>query len=1025
MFRNNEAKFYKSHYSFDQSSSNIEKLSFLQQNLSLAFETIQELKLERDQLKDSLRNSIEEIKYKKQLQDLGQSSNKMQNLTIENSKKQALKEELQNLKKIAMEKDKIIQAMGKKIKDHKQEKNNLKNINKKQLLSLSNISEKDNYIQILEKRLREQSFVLEKTVSEEDFMNIKIQLKEKTLVLESSLKELASEKSNWKKFYDFLGEQIPEYQKTNNKSLDKNDWQNFSEFVLSLKNSNTEKDLIIESLTEKVKNLTTKKQEKTANNTSYQIKNEKCHTFGLDSIKIPLENLGFLSEIKNLAYIIIEKVHLNSKIHDYFKSRLVCSKRFRSMIENQEFPESLLQVMKLLIDILDYHAIISTKNVYQNESKTLDFTNVPISKKKKSPENSHKITCWTQTNDDKNFLEKKTPIIIGKFDKNYNKNNRSIQTSFDTHEVKFSKTWGQVSIKTPQNKHIKYDISDSSYNEKSSNKNSCEYIKIQENVYDYQQEPHIWNNKSLKDRKNKLNGHKKVYIENDSSSKNVKLNRNPNENLNQGIKHPIVNRIQHIKKPNKERKYNAKDYENLSSHQDFYSIPHTSSRQKNIVNNTSRSIKNEDSSLEVYHKKYQSPESHYENFPVSDTESSYEEIPRPISSIPNRVPSPKKNLDVTLFDENPQLLKISNKKATDLPGINNKISLLVPNNSYTTGDKEYSNFIDHNISEMSFKSMKYQISKDRIYTDSDDNIEKYDEISDDVEGEYTNRGFLSQRSGSRSKKVSKMVGIKKYAKVQKKDSLMSRGNSKILLNTKFNNEEEKCLKSLLSIERSYPNLENSQKLKSSLKYRHNEQVEKDKSSGRQIIDDNYKSQSPKDHDESKISRNSIKITEDCNEKSISPPLNDESFRDLSNNKRHKSPEELDDYTDYYEDASNKKYVEDRKDFKGFSEQNSPKKERKRSGWDLSALEIHVKEPQETSITETSMENYGDQKKEEKLLEGKKKKYRSKTPEEDKNRFKEYKQDIIKEENCWESASDFFTLKKSEENSKDSASLKNM
>lgn len=1035
MFRNNEAKPYKSHYSPDQSSSNIEKLSFLQQNLSLASETIQALKLERDQLKNSLRNSTEESRYKKQFQDLDQSNNSIQNFSIESRKKQALKDELQNLKKIAMEKDKMIQAMENKFRNHKLAKKQLKNLTEKLSLSTSDINDKEKYIQILEKRLREQSLELEKRVSEEDYMLIKSQLKEKTLSLESlesSLKDLISEKSYWKKLYDFLAELVPEYLETDkHKSLDKSHLQKFMEVLISLKDSNTEKDLIIESLTEKMKKIISKGQGKASDNKSPSSQSEKYQTFGLGVIKSPSENIGLVCEIKEMVNIIIEKVHLNSQVHEYFKSRLVCSKRFRSMVENQEFPESLLRVMKLLVDVLDHHFIsISSKNVYQNESKTPDFTNAPRGERKKSAEKSHKITSWTQTNNDKTISQKKVPMLqVGDLDGNCDKNNRSIQTSFDTREVKFSKTWGQNSSKNLQGKHIVHDSSDSSYNAKSSIKDSLGYIKIQENVSDYQQKSGQGRDKSPKNPKPSLNGHKKLHIENDPGkypAKKQNLYKNPSENQHQSLKQTSVNRSQHTNLSKKNYEVHNRDYESFTRHQDSYYNPYTNNQHKDVAYNTPRPIRSEDSFTEAHHKKYLSPESHYENFPmsISGTESSYEEVPRPISSIPNRVPSPKKNLDLTLFDESHQLLKIINKQNTRLAKINNQISQLVPNNSYTTGEKddfEYSNFIDHNNSERSFKSMKYRIPKDRVYIDSDQDVGSYGEVSEDMEYEYENEEFI--RKGQKVKKV----GGRKYVEVQKKDRSLSRSKSKTPLRTKGNNAEEtKGLKSPLSTERSYPNLENSQKLKSSLKNKihdkHNEDTRKDKSSGRKRIENSRNARSPlKGTEELRIGRTSIKNPKDQDLRSKSPLPNEGSFRELSTSKRYKSPERFDNSFEYYENASNSQDADEREDFKGFSEQNSPRKERKRSGWDLSALKIPPKEPQETRIPEIIKKNVVNPKKEEKLLEEKKKNDSSKSPEADKNRFREYTRPMLREEKCWESVSDFFTGKKIEEKSKEQVS----
>ena len=123
MFKQKETWAIKRHISPEPQLHNIDKLNYMQENLSVAAETIHALKLERDNLKESLRTALGDNKASSErVQVLNSSRSSGRNIDRDNLKKQALKEELQNLTRIAKEKDKMIEMMEKKLEESKVDK---------------------------------------------------------------------------------------------------------------------------------------------------------------------------------------------------------------------------------------------------------------------------------------------------------------------------------------------------------------------------------------------------------------------------------------------------------------------------------------------------------------------------------------------------------------------------------------------------------------------------------------------------------------------------------------------------------------------------------------------------------------------------------------------------------------------------------------------------------------------------------------------------------------------------------------
>ena len=164
------------------------------------------------------------------------------------------------------------------------------------------------------------------------------------------------------------------------------------------------------------------------------------------------ETHSLFQELKDTTNVMIDIIHSNACWHSYFKSRLLCSKRLKNMIENQEFPETLLRVMKLLIDILELNkdSFASTrittqrfdspkssprylsppqKNVENNKNTSGNYRNPP--EFYQQSDSIQKISCWTQTQIDENIISFKSKQKLQISDLEDSKRHKSNQTSFE------------------------------------------------------------------------------------------------------------------------------------------------------------------------------------------------------------------------------------------------------------------------------------------------------------------------------------------------------------------------------------------------------------------------------------------------------------------------------------------------------------------------------------------------------------------------------------------------------------------
>ncbi|OMJ85110.1 hypothetical protein SteCoe_13634 [Stentor coeruleus] len=535
MFKEKETWAFKRHLSPEPFTDKIDKLNLLQENLSIAAETIIALKRERDSLKESLKSALDESKYKEKIQELENSRSSIRSFNHGDLSKLALKEELQNLKKIATEKDKIIENMEKKFSNNKSEKLEFRTLNEKYNTLKDEMLEKERYIQMLEKKVTDFKNEYDGRFYGENIQDLKLELKEKALELESQtsqIKDLMLEKNQWKKNYDLLSGLLPEYLENG-----KSDWQNFREMLLSLRKSIKEKDLVIDNLNRKLKDTMSKTERKNWEHTrttpNYMMKSD---LESVDHNKKPSECTFLLPEIKNTVNEVIDKVHSCSQIHSFYKTHFLSTKNFKSMIENHEFPESLLKFMKLLIDIIDNclnNSMMSTKNLYTTETLKRNYKNTIKGEKDenygkfnkydtgkssryKSEEKIHteyikssnndkpKISSWTQTPSDKAVVNK---IIKPTLQLNNFNEDRSIQTSFDVQKIVSPKVFTQIpenkqnfsNFSTPKTQFIPPTEDTSHFpqqysyetNETSLNyfyqKNKPNYVKIQDDDYENQQ----------------------------------------------------------------------------------------------------------------------------------------------------------------------------------------------------------------------------------------------------------------------------------------------------------------------------------------------------------------------------------------------------------------------------------------------------------------------------------------------------------------------------------------------------------
>lgn len=74
-------------------------------------------------------------------------------------------------------------------------------------------------------------------------------------------------------------------------------------------------------------------------------------------VKYDQASIGALGKIMQYVNYIIEKVHQSPSVYTMFKSRVVCSKKLREIIEKQDFADALLRMLKFIVDLINYYGV--------------------------------------------------------------------------------------------------------------------------------------------------------------------------------------------------------------------------------------------------------------------------------------------------------------------------------------------------------------------------------------------------------------------------------------------------------------------------------------------------------------------------------------------------------------------------------------------------------------------------------------------------------------------------------------------
>lgn len=326
----------------DPSSNKNEKLSVMQNSLFLAAETIKALKLEQQRLKNSLEDSSASSRPKTMQEPESFSTSKGSNKTIKNKE---LNDKIHYLNKIAAEKDKLIQLMERRIKDSDVEIQKFKLLDEKYAALRSELIKKEKLIICLEAQISNVKSTQSNSFLSDLNSEIKKEIADKNNMIElqtSQIKEFKQEKMYWKKLHDFfkglVSENFDDF--ASSEKINDCDWEKFSESILALKTENVQKQEKIEFLEKKI--------------------NETNYIASSNDLKDPYMSTDFKKKYSDLILVQLKEtinqflhiVRLNSSWHSYFKFHFTCSKKLKLMLENEEYGESLLKVMKVTIDIL-------------------------------------------------------------------------------------------------------------------------------------------------------------------------------------------------------------------------------------------------------------------------------------------------------------------------------------------------------------------------------------------------------------------------------------------------------------------------------------------------------------------------------------------------------------------------------------------------------------------------------------------------------------------------------------------------
>ena len=415
MLRETENWTVKRQVSPESRKQSTEKLEQMQENLKFAANTIDALRAERERLKDSLKIALRSSPAES---EEGRGSKR------EREKKQE-EEAAVYWKSQVYERDKRIEYLEGKFQSSRVEKGEWEEMHSKYAEIRAEMLEKDRYIASLEKRLKGDGDA-----------EVKFELNQRTKDLEqlnTHLKVLLEEKEQWSQLYDLLVGLAPGYLKT--KSLKqanaKTDWQRFMEIIINLHKAAE------------------------GNKRQKEEVEETGKRFRLDPRQTQETHNALFYELREAVSVLSEKVHFLPQWHYHFKHRLVCTKRFKAMIDGQEFPEALLRVLRFVIDVINETLSAEDYLKYRQASPPAQFYSTTPQKKRNKDqeeelmtegsyeqfkanedkryrvmtpyksESSFKQTCWTQTSN----MSAKSPLALSEL--NQSKRNKGLQTTVD------------------------------------------------------------------------------------------------------------------------------------------------------------------------------------------------------------------------------------------------------------------------------------------------------------------------------------------------------------------------------------------------------------------------------------------------------------------------------------------------------------------------------------------------------------------------------------------------------------------
>jgi hypothetical protein len=363
----------------DDLSLSHEKLSMMHDNLRLASDTIGALKSERDRLAQMIRSpeAPNDLKSNQKLKD--------------SLKKRALKDELVSLRTLAIQKDRTIESLHRKLKDFRNSQGEVQVIRESYSKLMFDVGKKEKNIVELEERIKE----LENL--EENYKNIvKVNENLKLEIKNLNGKMQDQSKIEWKDVFEIINSLFSEHFICNKGAeIGKNDLEVFIQRMKIVRNvlNDYQRPPDIQK--------STKNEVKELEKINKKLKKE------LDLISKAGTDSNTFFEIQETAVDLIEMVHSSVSLHSMFKKSFICSKSLHKLIDRHMFDEALLRTLKfsmiLMQDLsfscskepvsLDYPRPIlkATPKSGKSCSKKFSFVEDP------AHDELSKSNCWTQT----------------------------------------------------------------------------------------------------------------------------------------------------------------------------------------------------------------------------------------------------------------------------------------------------------------------------------------------------------------------------------------------------------------------------------------------------------------------------------------------------------------------------------------------------------------------------------------------------------------------------------------------------